>query len=87
MADNFSSHSDSVSAPARDMFLITPHASNAVSPIPKAIRANGAGDVVLRAIGSSADVTVTMAAGEVLSVRAQYVRASGTTVAVLHGLG
>ena len=86
MADEFATHSDSVSAPAREMFLITPHATNEVTPLPKAIRANGAGDVVLRAAESGADVTVTMAAGEILPVRAQYVRAAGTTVAVLHGL-
>lgn len=86
MADNFASNADSVSAPARQIFLITPHASNEVSPLPKAIRADSAGTVALRAVGSSADVTVTLAAGEVLAVRAQYVRATGTTVATLHGL-
>lgn len=86
MADEFATHQDTVSAPARGMFVITPHATNEVSPLPKAIRANGAGDVVLRAADSGADVTVTMAAGEVLAVRAKYVRVTGTTVAVLHGL-
>lgn len=86
MADDFGSYASGLDSPAINMFLITPHASTEITPSPRAIRANGAGDVVLRAFGSSADVTVTMAAGEVLSVRAQFVRATGTTVAVLHGL-
>jgi hypothetical protein len=41
--------------------------------------------VVLRAVGSDIDVTLTLAAGEILPVRVQYVRAAGTTAA-LHGL-
>jgi hypothetical protein len=86
MADKFASYSDAVSAPAREVFLITPHATNEVSPLPKAIRADSAGTVTLRAIDSAADVTMTMAAGEVLDIRARYVRVTGTTVATLHGL-
>jgi len=86
MADDFASYATGLESPASKMFLITPHASTEITPSPRAIRANGAGDVVLRAFGSAADVTVTMAAGEILPVRAQFIRASGTTVAVLHGL-
>ncbi len=86
MADNFTNNSDSVSAPGRQMFQITPHATDEVSPLPKAIRADEAGTVALRAADSGADVTVTMAAGEVLPVRAKYVRVTGTTVATLHGI-
>tara|TARA_B110001454_G_C12671813_1_gene414090 strand:+ start:895 stop:1155 length:261 start_codon:yes stop_codon:yes gene_type:complete len=86
MSDSFSSTADTVSAPGRKMFAITPHATNALNPIPKAIRCDVAGTVALRAIDSSVDVSITMAAGEVLAVRAQYVRAAGTT-ATLHGMG
>ena len=86
MADKFVSGSDTVTAPARDMFVITPHATNEVSPLPKAIRADTAGTVTFRAVDGAADVTVTMAAGEQLQVRAKYVRAAGTTVTLLHGL-
>lgn len=86
MADPFATSADSVGNPARQMFVITPHATNEIDPLPKAIRANGAGNIVLRAVDSAADVTITVAAGEVVPVRAQYVRASGTTVSGLHGL-
>lgn len=85
MVDKYAG-ADSVTSSGREMFLITPHVSNEVDPLPKAIRADGAGTVVLRAADSSADVTVTMAAGEVLEVRARFVRAAGTTVATLHGI-
>jgi hypothetical protein len=86
MTDRFASNSDAVFAPARDVFLISPHDSNPIVPVPKAIRANGAGNIVFRAIDSAADVTVTVVAGEVLSIRARWIRATGTTVAAIHGL-
>lgn len=86
MTDSYSYQADTVSSPARRMFLIVPHASDPLPVLPKAIRANAAGTVTLRAVDAATDVTVTLAAGEILPVRAQYVRVSGTTVAVLHGL-
>lgn len=85
MADPFQYLSDTVSSPARKIFLITPHATNEIDPLPKAIRCNVAGTVAVRTIDSTADVSITMAAGEVLPIRAQYIRATGTT-ATLHGL-
>lgn len=85
-SDNFSHFSDSPSAPARTMFLIVPHAAAEVDPLPKAIRADSDGTVTLRAVEGTADVTLTMTAGEILPVRALHVRASGTTVTALHGL-
>lgn len=85
-SDSFSRFSDSPSAPARRMFAIVPHATAEVGPLPKAIRADSDGTVTLRAVDSDADVTVTMAAGEVLPVRARHIRVSGTTVTAIHGL-
>jgi hypothetical protein len=72
-------------SPARKMFLITPHATTEIYPLPKAIRAGSDGDIVLRAVDSTEDVTITVVSGEIISVRAQYVRATGTTVTSLHG--
>lgn len=73
--------------PASHMFAITPHDTNALpggQPV-RAIRANTAGNVVLRARDSAADVTIAMAAGEVLVALITHIRATGTT-ASLHGL-
>lgn len=85
MVDRFSSASDTAVSPAREMFLITPHATNEIDPLPKAIRADGAGVIVLQAVGSGSDVTINVVAGERIDVRAKYIRASGTTVSVIHG--
>lgn len=69
---------------ATHIFAITPHDINALPSRIKAIRANTAGNVVLRAQDSPSDVTLTMAAGEVLPVLVTHVRATGTT-ATVHG--
>lgn len=86
MAEQFKSTENTVSAPARQMFLITPHATNPIEPLPKAVRFNSAGVVVLRAVDSVADETVDVLAGDLLPVRVQYIRAAGTTVTKIHGL-
>lgn len=61
--------------------VLTPHNTNEVSAfIPRGIYVGGAGNVTLRAIGSSVDTVFTnVPAGSVLKVRAQFVRATGTT--------
>lgn len=62
MADKFASLASGLESPGRDMFLIAPHATNPVDPLPRAIRADGAGTITLRAVDSGVDVTVTMQA-------------------------
>lgn len=71
--------------PATHIFAITPHDTNPLPAPCKAIRANTAGNVVLRANDSTADVTLAMAAGEIIPVICTHVRATGTT-ATLHGI-
>lgn len=85
MADQFQNKADELTSAARRMYAITPHATNEIDPLPKAIRCDVGGTVALRAIDAAADVTITMSAGEVLPVRAQFIRATGTT-ATVHGL-
>lgn len=84
MADEFS-NIEEVSSPARNVFLIAPHATNPLPNIPKAIRCDVAGTIAFRAVDDAADVSMTMAAGEILPVRVQYVRATGTS-GTFHGL-
>jgi len=86
MAENFPPQQNTVSSPARQMFALTPHDTNPVDPLPKALRFDAAGTVVLRAVDSDADVTLEVAAGEVLDVRALYVRDTGTDAITIHGL-
>ncbi len=87
MSDKFAKDDDIVFAPAREVFLITPSDTDEVSPTPKAIRADDAGEITFRTVDGSEDVTMAFAAGEVLAVRVKYLRETGTTVpAAIHGL-
>ena len=75
---------DGAMAPALRMFAIVPSDGVALTILPKAIRCDVDGVVVLKPVGSDTDVTLNMAAGEILPVRAEYVK-TGTT-ATVHGL-
>lgn len=80
MADLFGTFTDTVATPARRCFVITPHDANELAVLPKAIRAPSDGVITLRAVDSEADVAHPVLAGEVVAVRAAYIRATGTTV-------
>lgn len=86
MSDRFE-NVNGLADPARMAFAVTPHATNEIDPLPKAIYVGTGGDIVGRAAGSSTDVTFkNLASGQTLDVRLQYVRASGTTATNLVGL-
>lgn len=85
--DLFQSHSDMVGAPSRAPFSVTPHDGNELAVIPKALYVGTGGVVILRGVDGSSDVTFkNVANGQVLDVRAQYVRATGTTATDIVGL-
>lgn len=82
MSDQFSNRADQVSAPATRAVAVTPHDSNALAEIPKALFVGSGGTIVLRGAGGGSDTTWrNVPSGSVLPVRAQYVRAAGTTAA------
>lgn len=75
------------SDPGVSAFAITPHATDEVNPIPRALYVGVAGNLTVRLMNDSADVLfVGVPAGTVLPIRPQYVRASGTTAGSLVGL-
>lgn len=78
--DKFVGNSDAVTAPSRNPFVIAPHDANELAILPKAIRAPSDGVITLRGVDSAADVPHPVLEGEVINVRAQFVRATGTTV-------
>ena len=86
MLDTFQSYGDSAANPARRAFAVTPSDSAELTILPKALLVGGAGALVLRAVDSAADVTVTVAAGQILPIRAQFVRATGTTATAIVAL-
>ncbi|RYG75115.1 MAG: hypothetical protein EON59_18550 [Alphaproteobacteria bacterium] len=79
MANPFDDFRDSPTAPARRVFIITPHDTQPLPVATKAIRADGAGVIVLRPIGSSADIPHPVLPGERIDVCASHVRATGTS--------
>ena len=82
MTDRFSNVFDDVSAPSRSVRSVTPHDSNALPVLPKALYVGTAGDVTLRCIDDSSDVIFrNVPAGSVICARASHVRATGTTAA------
>lgn len=79
MIDQFQNFGDSAADPARRAFAVTPSDSVALTQLPKALLIGGAGLVVLRPVESIADVTIAVAAGQIVPIRASHVRAAGTT--------
>ena len=79
MIDSFQNFGDSAADPARRAFAVTPSDGVALTLLPKALLAGGAGLIVLRAIDSTTDVTIAVAAGQIVPIRASHVRATGTT--------
>lgn len=65
---------------ARNHVGITPHATNPISPIPKALYFNASGWVTLRAVDATSDIALYVVAGQILDIRVQYARLSGTSL-------
>lgn len=84
--DSFAHHADSIVAPARHAFAVVPSDAVELSPLPKALLIGGAGTVSLRAIDSSVDVQIAVLAGQLLPIRARFVRAAGTSATAIIGL-
>ena len=69
---------------ARRCFAITPHASNE-NTVTRGFMVNVAGNVAVRFVDDTADVTLTLQAGVVYPFRIKYVRVAGTTATGIFG--
>ena len=87
--DNFNGAAgDTLIGSSVNPYPIVPHDTSPLPVVPKAIYVGTAGDVVLRGIGSTADVTFkNCPAGSELMVRASHVSATGTTASDLVAFG
>lgn len=86
MIDSFQNYGDSAADPARRAFAVTPSDAAELTLLPKALLIGGAGNVVLRAVDSPVDVSVAVVAGQIVPIRARYVRATGTTATAIVAL-
>lgn len=84
--DYFQSYSDQASDPARRAFAIIPNDTTELAITPKALLVGAAGNLVLRAIDSTDDVTIAALAGQIVPVRASFIRSTGTTATQIVGL-
>lgn len=80
MTDPFSNRADSVSAPAARARAVTPHDSNPLPDVPKALYFGSGGTITMRGSGDTADAVWTnVPSGSVIPFRPSHIRATGTT--------
>jgi len=85
--DAFANVADAVSAPATRAVAVSPHDTNPLPDLPKALYVASGGTITMRGVGDAADsVWSNVADGTILPFRASHVRASGTTASGLLAL-
>ena len=85
--DPFESYGNSITSPAADCFAIQPSDTQDLPSATKAIYVGTGGDIVLRAVNGSADVTfANTISGSIIDVRARAIRLTGTTASDIVGL-
>lgn len=78
--DAYRSSADPVVGGSRAPFTVVPDDTHELAVIPKALYVGTGGAITLRGVQGSADVVFkNVGNGQVLDVRAQFVRATGTT--------
>lgn len=83
MADKYSDV-DSVMASGRKGFAITPHDSTELALTPKAVWVGGAGNLVVRLVDDSADITISgIASGSLLPIRPKLVKTTSTATLLI----
>lgn len=85
--DPFESSSDSLIAPAKSAFAITPDDTADLPGATKAVYVGTGGDITARPVDGDIDVLFrNVVVGTILPVRVRAVRVGGTTAADLVGL-
>ncbi len=83
--DVFRHDPDDADNPARTAFAVTPHDTNELQILPKALYFNATGWVTIRVADAAADQAFHVVPGQILAVRAQFVRVTGTDLTIEAG--
>ena len=84
--DNFRSNTVEVQSPASDGFAITPHDTNLLTHVTRAIYVGGGGHLNVVMAGGTTLLFSNVPAGSLLPIRVRQVLATGTTATLLDGL-
>ncbi len=80
MTDRFENVADDPTQPSKSPYVVAPSDSTALPFVPKGLYVGTGGDVTLRGIDATADVTYrNLPDASYINVRATFVRATGTT--------
>jgi hypothetical protein len=86
MTDTYASHANSLTAPARDGFAITPNDAADITAVTRAVYVGGPGNLAI-VLQSGATVTLSnVASGSLLPLRIKRLLATGTTATSIVGL-
>ena len=77
--DTFSEYKPGLTAPAGDGAAVTPHDTNELSFVARALYIGGSGTVVLVTPAGTTLTFVGLSQGQTLSVRCKIVKSTGTT--------
>lgn len=78
--DKQAQRGDTTDFPAKSLRAITPHDTNELAFVAKALYVGGGGNISIVAQEDTAPITLTgVVAGQIIPVRAKIVRATGTT--------
>lgn len=85
-SDAFAGNSEGLTSPLNNAEAITPHATNELTTVTRALYVGVAGDVAVVMADGTAVTFVGMLAGVVYPLRVKAVRVTGTTATDLIGL-
>lgn len=84
--DTHTTLSTTWASPYRRGFAITPHDTNELTAVTRAIHVGGAGNIALTTVGGDSFTLTGLAAGDWVPVQAKIVKSTGTTATSLIGL-
>lgn len=84
--NDFALHQSNWVAPFSDGFAITPHDTNELANVTRAIYVGGAGNIALTTVNGDSITLAGLALGDWVPIRAKIVLSTGTTATNLVGL-